>query len=120
MQTAPKPNSRKIKNERCLLMGNKKIDLDSPRERFFGFWPRRKEAQVFTVLNILWILGACTMWNFLPDFYAFGWFPSFQLFAYVWAIIGAILWSSYTKKGWSANLQEDLDNERERKGGNVQ
>ena len=96
------------------VLDKKAIDLDSPRERFFGFWPRRKEAQIFCVINIVWLFLACTMWSFLPDMYFFGWFPSFQMFSYIWALVGAAIWSTYCKKFWSANLQEKLDEEREK------
>lgn len=90
-------------------MENKRIDLDSPRERFFGFWPRRKPAQTFCILNIIWFFLCCASWYWVPSGYVGNWFPSTRVWGYVLSLVGAVLWSTYCKKYWSANEQEKLD-----------
>jgi type VI protein secretion system component VasK len=90
-------------------MEKARIDLDSPRERFFGFWPRRRPAQIFVVLNIIWLALCCCSWAFVPLFYVADWFPSTTVWAYVLSLLGMVLWVTYCKKFWSANEQEKAD-----------
>lgn len=92
-------------------MKNKRVDLDSPRERFLGFWPRRKQAQIFCVLNIIWLFLCCGSWYWVPDIYVGNWFPFTRIWGYILSAVGAILWSTYCRKFWSANEQEKLDDE---------
>lgn len=83
-------------------------DIDTPRQRFFGWIPTQKAPRIFFWLNVLYFVLCWFVWPQLPQFLAFGWIPSTYIWYYLVASpIGFILWGIYFNKYWTGLKDEE-------------
>lgn len=85
------------------------IDMNSPRERFFGWLPKNKATQWFILGNVVYIVFCCFIWPKLPAKFIWGWWTTYQWTTnFIIANWAAIMWGVYYYK-ISPILKEDED-----------
>lgn len=84
-------------------------DIDSPRVRFWGWWPKRKEDKIFLIFNVVFFLFGIFVWPWLPAFHI-GIFPAPYFWYLILTAIISIAWHIYTKKYWYA-WEDDIPGE---------
>ncbi len=87
-------------------------DIDSIRERFFGWWPRRRTDQIFLTCNLLFFFTGIFIWPWLPAF-RIGLFPAPYIWYLVLTVIGILMWGIYCNKYWFA-WEDDIPGENEK------
>lgn len=79
----------------------KVYDIDSVRERFFGFIPRERATHWFMLGNAAYFAFCIFGFGKIPPVLVFGWWPAHdmvtKLFIANWA---AIMWGVYYYKFW--------------------
>jgi hypothetical protein len=84
--------------------------LDSPRERFFGWFPYLPKQAVFFVINVLYFLSGFIVWPYMPRFMLFGGIPSpFVWYVLLWTPVNMVLWGVYFSRYWTALDDEDVE-----------
>ena len=90
------------------IIDKKKIDIDSPRERFFGWFPKKKEAQIMFFAMFIYFAVCAFTWTAWPQKMVFGWWP-FPFFAYCFVYIPVLvlMLTVYYYKFWPELKKKD-------------
>lgn len=84
-------------------------NLDKPRERFFGWFPRLTAQKWIFIWTLFWLFAAVGIFPWLPSFWLFGWLPSMWVYiALIIPFVPGLGWNYYFGKYWTA-----LDDEYE-------
>lgn len=91
-------------------MDKKIIDMNSPRERLFGWFPYERAAKIFILGNIAYVFFCCFVWPKLPPRFIWGWWTTHlwttNFIICNWA---AAMWGIYYYKFWPLLNDEDGD-----------
>lgn len=87
-------------------------NIDSPRVRFLGWLPKRRENKIFLVLNLIFFFIGIFVWPWLPGFHI-GLFPAPWIYHLILTLIASAMWTAYTKKYWYA-WHDKIEGENEK------
>ena len=78
-------------------------NLDNPRERFFGWFPRTKKQTGIFLWTVIWLFAAVGILPWLPSFWLFGWLPSMWVYvALIVPFVPGLGWTYYFENKWTA------------------
>lgn len=87
---------------------SKKIDIDSPREKYFGWFPKEKPAQIMFLVVLVYYLVCMFTWTAWPQEMVFGWWPApFFAYCFVYIPIFVIILTTYYYKFWPELKKKD-------------